>query len=123
MRIRRSLTLISLLILLVIAGACATESSTQPTPAPTVDKPYLSPADAISIAQEHSITSPLNIYEKQAGVYARMGGTKGWSAQYIGNGKWTVELHLRGEGGSLTIHRWSVFESNLTAVYLGAFVE
>lgn len=121
MRIRRSLTLISLLILLVIAGACATESSTQPTPAPTVDKPYLSPADAISIAQEHSITSPLNLQENQAALYARRGGTKGWIADYTGNGKWIVELLVRNEDESLTVYRWTVFEVSLTAVFLGAY--
>ncbi len=114
-------TLISLLIFLIAVGACETESPAQLIPAPTIDKPHLSAGDAISIAQEHSVTSPLNVYEGQAGAYARRGGTKGWNAQYIGNGKWTVELRLRHESGSLTIHRWSVFENNLTAVYLGAF--
>jgi hypothetical protein len=122
MRMKQISLLISLLIL-VLTGACAIEPSTKPTSVQTIDRPSLSPADAISIAQEHSITSPLNIYEKQAGMYARMGGTKGWNAGYIGNGKWTVEFRLRGEYGGLIIHRWSVFEGNLTAVYIGALVE
>ena len=64
-------TLISLLILLIFAGACEAESPTQPTPKPTIDTPQLSAVEAISIAQEHSITSPLNIYERQASLYAR----------------------------------------------------
>jgi hypothetical protein len=119
----KQISLLILLLILAMAGACAAESSTKPTSVSTIDKPSLSPAEAISIAQEHSITSPLNIYEKQAGMYARMGGTTGWNARYIGNGKWTVEFRLRGEFGGLIIHRWSVFEVNLTAVYIGAFVE
>ena len=120
MIIKQTIIFISLLILLALSGACAPES---PPPAPAVDMPYLSSADAISIAQEHSVNSPLNFYEKQAGLYARMGGVKGWNAQYIGSGKWTVEFRLQGEGGGLIVHRWSVFESNLTAVYVGVFSE
>jgi hypothetical protein len=121
MKLWQTLLLISLLMALPTAGACSTDSDTQLNPAPSSDVPYLSPEEAISIAQEHSITSPLNVYEKQASVYAKQGGTQGWNATYTGNGKWTVELRLRHEDESLTIHRWSVFESNLTAVYVGAF--
>lgn len=123
MRVRQTLIFISLFILLTFAGACEAESPTQPTPMPTADRPSLSQQDAISIAQEHSVNSPLNVYEKLAGAYARMGGTRGWNAQYIGNGKWNVEFRLRSESGGLTIHRWSVFESNLTALYIGVFSE
>ena len=121
MRIRQSLLLILLFTILLIVGACTPESETQPTPVPTIDEPSLSSQEAIAIAKQHSVTSPQSIYEKQAGVYAQRGYTQGWNATYTGNGKWTVELRLRNEDESLTIHRWSVFETNLVAVYLGAY--
>lgn len=121
MRIRQTLLLTLLLMVLPIVGACATESQTEPTPTPPTDVPYLSTQEAISIAREHSMTSPQAIYEKQAGVYARAGSSQGWSAKYIGNGKWTVELRLRYDSGDITIYRWTVFESNLTAVFVGAY--
>jgi hypothetical protein len=118
---RQIFTLILLLIFPIVVGACETEEPTQPTPIPAVDIPSLSPSDAIGIAQEHSVSSPVNVWEKQAGIFARQGGTKGWSAQYVGNGKWTVEFRVRESDDSIIIHRWSVFESSITAVYLGAF--
>jgi len=112
---------IFLLMILPIVGACATESQTEPTPTRPTDVPYLSSQEVISIAQEHSITSPLNLQEKQAGLYARMGGIQGWIADYTGNGKWIVELLVRNEDESLTVYRWTVFGANLTAVFLGAY--
>ena len=121
MKLRQTLLLILLSMALPIAGGCAAESQTQPTPAPPIDEPSLSSQEAIAIAKQHSVTSPQSIYEKQASIYAQRGGTQGWNATYTGNGKWTVELRLRNEDGSLTIHRWSVFETNLAAVYLGAY--
>jgi len=121
MKLWQTLLPIFLLMILPIVGACATESQKQPTPTPAIDVPYLSFQDAISIAQEHSITSPLNLQEKQAGLYARMGGTKGWIADYTGNGKWIVELLVRNEDESLTVYRWTVVEVNLTALFVGAY--
>ena len=121
MRLRRTLLFILLFIVLLLAGACSTESQTEPTPTTPVDLPHLSSQEVISIAQEHSVTSPLNAYEGRAAVYARRGGTQGWIATYSGNGKWIVELLVRNEDESLTVYRWSVFEVNLTAVFLGAY--
>jgi hypothetical protein len=120
MKLWQTLLPILLLMALPIAGACSAASET-PNPAPTIDEPSLSSQEAIAIAKEHSVTSPQSNYERQASVYAKRGGTQGWNATYTGNGKWTVELRLRNEDESLTIHRWSVFETNLVAVYLGAF--
>ena len=120
-RTRQSLLLILFFTILLIVGACATKSETQLTPAPAIDEPPLSSQDAIAIAKQHSVTSPQDFYERQAGIYAQRGGTQGWSATYSGNGKWTVELRLRSEDESITIYRWSVFETNLAAVYLGAY--
>jgi len=112
-----------LFIVLAVTGACEQEAPTQPVPMPPIDKPSLSPQDAIGVAQEHSVSSPVNFYEKQAGIIARFGGMEGWNAKYVGNGKWTVDLRTRGQDGSITVYRWSVFESSLSAVFLGAFVE
>ena len=120
MRICLSLLLI-LLIMVLLMGSCATESSTKPTLAPPIDLPSLSSQDAISIAQEHSVTSPLNLQEGQAALYARRGGTQGWIADYTGNGKWIVELRIRNEDESLTVYRWTVVEANLAALFLGAY--
>ncbi len=91
MRTRQTLPLILLFMVLLIVGACATESQTQPTPTLPIDKPYLSPQEAISIAQEHSINSPLNIYERQASMYAKRGGTQGWNARIY----WEWEVDCR----------------------------
>jgi len=121
MKLWQTLLLTLLFMVLPIAGACATEPKTQPTPTPSVDVPYLSPQEAISIAQEHSVTSSQSIYESRAGVYARRGGTEGWIAEYTGNDKWIVELLVRNEDESLTVYRWTVFEADLTAVFLGAY--
>lgn len=121
MKLWQTLLLIFLFIVLSTAGACATESQTQPAPTLPMDEPYLSPQEVISIAQEHSTTSPLNLQEKRAALYASRGGTKGWIADYTGNGKWIVELLVRNEDESLTVYRWTVFEVNLTAVFLGAY--
>lgn len=54
-------------------------------------------------------------------MYASRDGTKGWIADYTGNGRWIVELLVRKEDESLTVYRWTVFEINLTAVFLGAY--
>jgi len=109
------LTLIALAILLLLpVCACATES---PSPTAPVDKPYLSSNEAIAIAKQQA----LNHQWSTVSSYAKHGSSKGWSAKYTGNGKWTVELRLRYESGDLTIYRWTVFEGNLTAVYVGAY--
>jgi hypothetical protein len=110
------------MVVLSIVGACATDSQIEPSPTPPMDIPYLLSQEVISIAQEHSITSPLNLQEKQASLYTRRGGTKGWIADYTGNGKWIIELLVRNEDESLTVYRWTVFESNLTAVFLRAYL-
>ena len=113
----------SLLILLTFGWACEAESPAQPAPMPPIDNPSLSPQDAIGVAQEHSVSSPVNFYEQQAGMIARFGGMKGWNAKYVGNGKWTVELRTRGQSGSINVRQWSVFESDLSAVFIGVYVE
>jgi hypothetical protein len=101
--------------------ACTPEPQKPITTTSAVDNPSISVQDAISIAQQHSVTSPLNIYESRAGVIVRRGETQGWSAQYISNGKWTVELRANDSNGVITTYHWSVFESNLSAVFLGTF--
>jgi len=121
MKLRQTLLLILLSVVSPIAGGCATESQTQPTPTVPIDEPYLSPQEAIAIAKQHSITSPQDAYEGRAGAYARRGGTEGWIADYTGNGKWIVELLVRNEDESLTVYRWTVFEVSLTAVFLGVY--
>ena len=123
MKIWHILTVGLLFIVLAVIGACEQESPTQPAPMPPIDKPSLSPQDAIGIAQEHSVSSPVNFYEQQAGMLARFGGMEGWNAKYVGNGKWTVELRTRGQGGSIHVRQWSVFESDLSAVFIGVIVE
>lgn len=110
---QRILVISVILAATLVFGACA--------PAPTIDEPSLSSQEAMAIAKQHSVTSPLNRDEALASRYALLGGTQGWNAIYSGNGKWTVELHLRNEDESITIHRWSVFETSLAAVYLGAY--
>lgn len=130
MRIRRITTIqlvLSLVIVITFTVGCAgppstsTPSSPSSVPAPPTDVPSLSSQDVISIAQEHSVNSPLNAYEGRAGAYARRGGTQGWIADYTGNGKWIVELLVRNEDESLTVYRWTVVEANLAALFLGAY--
>lgn len=115
------LALIWLIIVPLFLMSCTTNSQSQPTPAPSVDIPSLSSQDVISIAQEHSVNSPLNAYEGRAGAYVRRGGTQGWIADYTVNGKWIVELLIRNEDESLTVYRWTVVEANLTALFLGVY--
>lgn len=112
----QTLLLTLLLMVLPIIGACATESQTQPT----IDVPYLSAQEAISIAKREAVANYAWAYsERQASYYASRSG--GWNAKYTGNGKWTVELRLRSQSGDLTIYRWTAFEGNLTAIYVGAY--
>ena len=122
---KRVITLILLGTLLVITGACTLETPRQTKVTITpVDTPSLSSQDAISIAKEHSVASPLNLTEKRVGVWINRGSyTKGWNSQYIGNGKWTVELRVRNDNNTITSYRWSVFEPSLIATFLGAITE
>ena len=110
-----------LIVVPLLLVSCTTESTSQPAHAPPADVPSLSSQDVISIAQEHSVTSPLNLQEKRAGLCVSRGGTQGWIADYTGNGKWIVELLVRNEDESLTVYRWTVVEANLAALFLGAY--
>jgi hypothetical protein len=103
--------------------ACTTQPLSKQTPLPSVDMPTLASQDVISIAQQHSVTSPLNIYEKAASIYARKGGTQGWVADYTGNGKWVVELLISNDEKNLTVYRWTVLEAQLNALFIGAYNE
>jgi len=118
MKLRQTSQLILLFMVLLIAGSCAPES--QPTPTAPVDKPYLSSQEAISIAKREAVANYAWAYSESSASYCAS-FSEGWYATYTGNGKWTVDLRLRNEDGSITIHRWSVFETNLAAVYLGAY--
>ena len=115
------MVLTCLIVVPLLPVSCTTESPSQPAHAPPVDVPSLSSQDVISIAQEHSVTSPLNLQEARAALYARRGGTQGWIADYTGNGKWIIELLVRNEDESLTVYRWTVVEANLAALFLGAY--
>ena len=86
---------------------CTTTTTVIPT---YTDKPTISSRDAIAIAQQHSVNEPLNTVEGIIGNSVKMNITSGWTAQYNGNGKWTITY--------LTNH-WSVFENTNTAVFLG----
>ncbi len=109
----KQILLISVILAAMLLSACATASETQ--------QPSLSSQEAVAIAKQHSVISPSSRDEAIVGRYAQIGVTQDWNATYSGNGKWTVELPLRNADGSITIHRWSVFETNLAAVYLGAY--
>ena len=64
--------LISLSILLLFTlSACATETKTQPTPTVAVDEPYLYASEAIHIAKQHSVTSPVSASERHAAAHIR----------------------------------------------------
>jgi ribosomal protein L35AE/L33A len=109
----KRLLLISVILAAMLLSACATASETQ--------QPSLSSQDAVAIAKEHSVTSPSSREEAIVGRYVQIGVTQVWNATYSGKGKWTVVLRLHNQDGSITIHRWSVFETNLAAVYLGGY--
>jgi outer membrane lipoprotein-sorting protein len=115
------LILACLVLMLSLLISCTSESPSQQTTSLPADVSSLSSQDVISIAQQHSVNSPLNSQEKQAGLYVSKGGTQGWHSDYIGNGKWYVELLVRSEDGSLTVYRWSVFETKLEALFLGVY--
>jgi len=109
--------LILLFMMLSATGACTTA---QPTPTPPIDKPYLSSQEAIAIAQQQALN-----HHNSLVVRAAKSGSRGWSAKYTGSGKWGVDLRVKGAShywpNDITIFRWTVFERNLTAVYVGAY--
>lgn len=107
-------------VLLGVGGALLfTQQASEQTPATPVDNPYLSSQEAISIAQREAVANYAWAYTaKMASYYASR--SAGWNAEYTGDGKWTVELSLLNDDKSLTIYRWTVFERNLTATYIGA---
>lgn len=111
MKLRQTLLLILLFMVLPITGGCAAESQTQPTPTPAIDKPYLSSQEAIAIAQQEAVNLKYNVVAALA-----RSSSKGWYATYIGGGKWTADFYY-----GANIYRWTVFEKTLTAVYIGAF--
>ncbi len=111
MKFWQTLLLVLLFMVLLIAGGCAPESQTQPTPAPTIDEPYLSAQEAIAIAQQEAVNLEYNVVAALA-----RSSQKGWCATYIGGGKWTADFYY-----GANIYRWTVFEKTLTAVYIGAF--
>lgn len=121
MKLWRVLLVLTIVIILCTGVGCTRESRTAPVPSLPIDEPSLSPQEAIAIAKQHSVSSPQDVFEQRASVYARRGGEQGWSATYTGNGKWTVELRIRNESGDITIYRWTVFEAKLTAVFVGAY--
>lgn len=118
MKILHPILAFTLLGVLLVTGACATEPQTQPTH----DVPRLSPQEAITIAQFHSMNSPQDAWERCAGDIARRGGTGGWQAEYSGNGKWSVTLLFlhKNEKDTLMVCHWTVFEVNVSAMYMGA---
>ncbi len=117
---KRVLVITAVLFLALVFIGCS-QPQTPSTPVPPVDVPRLSSQDVISIAQEHSVTSPLNYSEKRAGFLAQTGGTKGWRADYLGNGKWIVELLERNDSENITVYHWKVVEANLAALFLGTY--
>ena len=110
-----------LIVVSLLLVSCTTESPSQPTPAPPVDVPHLSSQDVISIAQEHSVNSPLDRNEELIGRQVTLGNKVGWHSDYAGNGKWIVELYIGSEGKIETVYRWTVIETDLKALFLGAY--
>jgi len=108
----------SLIVVSLLLVSCSTEES---TPTPPVDVPQLSSQDVISIAQEHSINSPSNVIEKRIGEQLMRRPTGGWHSDYAGNRKWIVELYIGSEGEIETVYRWTVIETDLKALFLGAY--
>jgi hypothetical protein len=108
MKLRKILVLI-LFIALSITGACVKESN--PTPPTHVDKPYLTSQEAIAVAQKEAVNLKYNVVRALA-----TSSSDGWRATYNGEGKWTADFYY-----GANIYRWTVFEKNLTAVYIGAF--
>lgn len=105
-----------IIVLPLFLVSCVPES----TPTPPVDVQQLSSKDVISIAQEHSVNSPLNAIEEQIGTRATSTDI-GWHSDYVGNGKWIVELHIGSEENIETVYRWTVIETDLKALFLGAY--
>ena len=122
MRLWSSVVVAVLSATLLILPAC-TPTPEKPVPAAPIDKPQLSSTEAMGIAREHSVNSPQDKYESYFGKRVNhSGSTQGWSATYAGNGKWTVVYRLRSDD-QVTVYRWTVFEAEKTAVYLGRYAE
>jgi hypothetical protein len=80
-------------------------------PTSTIDMPYLTSQEAIAIAQQEAANLEYNVVAALA-----RSSSRDWRATYIGGGKWTADFYY-----GANIYRWTVFEKNLTAVYIGAF--
>jgi hypothetical protein len=100
-------------------SGCANQASQTIKSIPS-DVPKLSSQDVISVAQQHSVNSPLNYYENRAARSVRRGETNEWAASYLGNGKWQVELNTTYNNSPVT-YRWTVLEDQQAALFLGAF--
>lgn len=114
---KRLILLVTAVLVLGVIG-CA---QTPPAPTAPVDKPYLSSQEAIGIAKREAVANYAWTYSEGRArqLASRSGGY--WNATYTGNGKWTVELGFREEpSGDIVAYRWTVFEGNLTAAYIGA---
>ena len=127
---KRLLLVVTALLILVVGGiSCAPSAPPTPAPTPTitVDEPYLYASEAIRIAKQHSLTSPVSPGERRAATHIRrleaLGGYDEFitfEATYQGNGKWIVLLRVLSETGPLEswLYRWTVFEKNLNGVFL-----
>jgi hypothetical protein len=75
----------------IIMIGCA--QSTKSPPTITIDTPYLTANEAITIAKQYSLrTSSTSLAENKAAYYAKIGKIENWSASHQGNGKWEVIL-------------------------------
>ncbi|MFC2022751.1 hypothetical protein ACFLTL_01130 [Chloroflexota bacterium] len=81
---------------------------------------YLTRLEAIAIAQREAVDNPGWTSSARTASYYTSDIT-GWDSAYLGEGKWTVDLRVKRESGSVTIYRWSVFEAIFSAVYVGAY--
>jgi hypothetical protein len=105
---------VALFLFLLIASTMS--ACTSQAPVNQVDSPMLSSQEAISIAQEHCASSPINRDEAIACRYSQVLGNQGWRATYLGNGKWTIEFTT--SGGR---YHWTVLEATQKAMFLGRF--
>jgi hypothetical protein len=126
----RKVLFLSVLPIIILSGfSCNSPNSitkpnaTDTSVSTTAEKPFLSSSEVIAIAKRDAVDHPTWAHnEKIAARYTS--STQGWNAKYSDNGKWTVDFRIENsDGASVTIYRWSVFETNLTAIYIGEFFE
>ncbi len=122
-----SLVLVLIALLILISGCSAATPAVTNTPSATptvtpgqVDKPRLTPQEAITAVKRYTIDSPVNHGDTIVGralsspTATPTVALNDWQASYIGNGKWDVSVVL----SSLRYH-WSLLESDLSVISIG----